>query len=68
VTAFVAGSGAKSAAEQAAKMKGIEKILYVENSAYDRVRRRNAILVCLAYCFAMWGYPDLLTILRAPQN
>jgi electron transfer flavoprotein alpha subunit len=45
VTAFVAGSGAKSAAEQAAKMKGIGKILYIENSAYDRVRRLNAIRV-----------------------
>lgn len=37
ITAFLAGTGAKSAAEQAAKVKGIENILYVENGAYDRV-------------------------------
>lgn len=42
VTAFLAGTGAKSAAEQAAKVKGIENILYVENGAYDRVRRRKS--------------------------
>ena len=37
VTAFVAGGGAKAAAEEAAKVKGIEKIIFVENSAYERV-------------------------------
>lgn len=37
VTAFVAGSGVKAVAEEAAKVNGIEKILYVENGAYDRV-------------------------------
>jgi hypothetical protein len=37
ITAFVAGSGAKSVAEEAAKVKGIEKIIYVESGAYDRV-------------------------------
>jgi electron transfer flavoprotein alpha subunit len=36
VTAFVAGTGAKSAAEQAAKVKGVEKVIYVDNSAYER--------------------------------
>ncbi|PVH99708.1 electron transfer flavo protein-like protein subunit alpha [Periconia macrospinosa] len=36
ITAFVAGSGAKSVAEEAAKVKGIEKIVYVENASYDR--------------------------------
>ncbi|KAF2010337.1 electron transfer flavo protein-like protein subunit alpha [Aaosphaeria arxii CBS 175.79] len=36
VTAFLAGSGVKSVAEEAAKTKGIEKIIYVENGAYDR--------------------------------
>jgi electron transfer flavoprotein len=53
VTAFVAGSGAKSAAEQAAKVKGVEKILYIENSAYDRVCRRSEIPVCSFNCFAI---------------
>lgn len=38
ITAFVAGSGAKSVAEEAAKVKGIEKIVYVENASYDKVR------------------------------
>jgi electron transfer flavoprotein alpha subunit len=37
VTAFVAGSGVRSVAEEAAKVKGIEKIIYVENGAYDKV-------------------------------
>jgi electron transfer flavoprotein alpha subunit len=37
VTAFVAGSGVKSVADEAAKVKGIEKIIYVENGAYDKV-------------------------------
>ncbi|KAF2004567.1 electron transfer flavo protein-like protein subunit alpha [Amniculicola lignicola CBS 123094] len=36
VTAFVAGSGVKSVADQTAKAQGIEKIIYVENGAYDR--------------------------------
>jgi electron transfer flavoprotein alpha subunit len=38
VTAFVAAGNAKSIAEEVAKVKGIGKILYVENDAYDRVR------------------------------
>jgi electron transfer flavoprotein alpha subunit len=38
ITAFVAGSGVKAVANEAAKVKGIEKVLYVENGAYDRVR------------------------------
>ena len=37
ITAFVAGSGVKSVAEEAAKVKGVEKIIYVENRAYDKV-------------------------------
>lgn len=36
VTAFIAGSGVKSVADEAAKVKGIEKIIYVENGAYDK--------------------------------
>jgi electron transfer flavoprotein alpha subunit len=38
VTAFVAGTGAKSVAQEAAKIKGIEKVIFVENPAYDKVR------------------------------
>ncbi|KAF2430069.1 electron transfer flavo protein-like protein subunit alpha [Tothia fuscella] len=36
VTAIVAGSNIKAVADQAAKVKGIEKIIYIENGAYDR--------------------------------
>lgn len=38
ITAFVAGGGVKSVAEEAAKAKGIEKVIYVDNGAYDKVR------------------------------
>ncbi|KAF2262199.1 electron transfer flavo protein-like protein subunit alpha [Lojkania enalia] len=36
ITAFVAGSGVKAVADEVAKVKGIEKIIYVENEAYDK--------------------------------
>ncbi|KAF2870850.1 electron transfer flavo protein-like protein subunit alpha [Massariosphaeria phaeospora] len=36
ITAFVAGSGVKAVAEDAAKAKGIEKVIYVENGAYEK--------------------------------
>lgn len=39
VTGFVAGSGVKAtSAAEAAKIKGLDKILAVENEAYDKVR------------------------------
>lgn len=39
VTAFVAGGGAKAgAAAEAAKIKGLDKVLVVDNAAYDKVR------------------------------
>lgn len=48
ITAFVAGSGVKSVADEAAKVKGIEKIIYVENGAYEKVGYfRFRVLVCL---------------------
>lgn len=37
VTGFVAGSQGKTLAEEAAKVKGVEKVVYVENAAYDKV-------------------------------
>ena len=40
VTGFVAGSGVKVVADQAAKVKGVDKVIYVENGAYDKVRQR----------------------------
>lgn len=39
ITAFIAGSNIKSVAEEAAKVAGIEKIIAVDNAAYDKVRR-----------------------------
>ena len=36
VTGFVAGSNIKQVAEQAAKVEGLEKVLYVENGDYDK--------------------------------
>ena len=37
ITGFVAGSRVRSVAEEAAKIKGIEKIIMVENGIYDKV-------------------------------
>lgn len=37
ITAFLAGSGIKSIAEEAAKVGGVEKIVTIENAAYDKV-------------------------------
>lgn len=37
VTGFVAGSNIKTVAEQAAKGNGMEKVLMVDNGAYDKV-------------------------------
>ncbi|KZM21534.1 Electron transfer flavoprotein alpha-subunit [Ascochyta rabiei] len=41
VTAFVAGSAGKALAEQAGKAQGIEKVIYVDNAAYDRGLAEN---------------------------
>ena len=38
ITGFIAGSGAKSVSERAAKLKGLDKIIYVDSDVYDRVR------------------------------
>ena len=37
VTGLIAGSGVKSVADEAAKVKGLDKILLIENGAYDKV-------------------------------
>lgn len=37
IVGFVAGSNIKTVAEEAAKVKGIEKIISVDNAAYDKV-------------------------------
>lgn len=36
ITGFVAGSNTKAVAEEAAKVQGLEKVIYVDNAAYDR--------------------------------
>ncbi len=36
VTGLVAGSGVKPVAEEAAKVKGIERIIMIENGSYDK--------------------------------
>ena len=38
IIGFVAGKEARSVAEEAAKVKGVERIIVVENSAYEKVR------------------------------
>ena len=37
ITAFVAGGNIKGVAEEAAKVGGIEKVISVDNTAYDKV-------------------------------
>jgi electron transfer flavoprotein alpha subunit len=37
ITGFVAGGNIKAVAEEAAKVKGIEKIIAIDNAAYDKV-------------------------------
>ncbi|KAM0795753.1 electron transfer flavoprotein-like protein subunit alpha [Usnea florida] len=41
ITGFVAGKQARSVAEEAAKVKGVEKIIVVENSAYEKALPEN---------------------------
>jgi len=44
ITVFLAGSGSEKAAEQAAKLNGVEKVIYTSNSAYDKVLSSPPIL------------------------
>lgn len=37
ITGFLAGSGVKAVAEEAAKVKGLEKIIMIDNGSYDKV-------------------------------
>jgi electron transfer flavoprotein alpha subunit len=37
VTGFVAGSNTKAVAEDAAKVEGLDKVIYVDNADYDKV-------------------------------
>lgn len=37
ITGFIAGSGAKSVAEEAAKVKGLDKVIMIDDGSYDKV-------------------------------
>lgn len=45
ITGFIAGSGVKAVAEEAAKVRGLEKIIMVENGSYDKVGRYQKDLI-----------------------
>ncbi len=38
VTGIIAASAAKKVAEQAAKVPGLQKVIFIDNDAYDKVR------------------------------
>ena len=52
VTCFVAGGNIKAVAEEAAKVKGVDKIIMVDNSAYDKVCQRLSRLLFFFYFLA----------------
>lgn len=37
ITAIIAGSNIKAVAEKVAKVKGVEKVVAIDNAAYDKV-------------------------------
>ena len=41
VIGFVAGGGTKAVAEEVAKVKGLDKVVFVDNGAYDKVRSQG---------------------------
>lgn len=50
VTGFLAGDGIKSVAEQAAKVKGLEKVIFVDSAAYDKVCYLASCFLVFALC------------------
>jgi len=44
IHAFVAGSSIKTVAEEATKVEGVDKVISVDNSAYDKVRHSAPLL------------------------
>lgn len=47
VTAFIAGNGVKgSSAAEAAKIKGLEKVVAVDNEAYEKVTQQETLILC----------------------
>lgn len=57
IAAFVAGSGSKKVAEDARKVSGLERVIVVENGAYDKVGGTRYLLYAL-----------LLRIQGLPEN
>ncbi len=51
VTGFIAGGNIKAVAEAAAKVKGIEKVIMVDNAAYDKVLLGKSSLFCILNIF-----------------
>ena len=45
ISGFIAGSGVRKVAEEAAKVQGIHRIIMVENGAYDKVEDRLRVLL-----------------------
>jgi electron transfer flavoprotein alpha subunit len=43
ITGFIAGSNVKGVVEAAAKVKGIDKIIMVENGAYEKVHHGSYV-------------------------
>lgn len=59
ITAFVAGGNIKSVAEEASKVEGVEKVISVDNSAYDRGLPENYAPL-LAENIKTGGYTHIL--------
>ncbi len=52
VSGFIAGGGIKPVAEAVAKVKGLDKVIYVDSPAYDKVAQINTnIYVTILNCF-----------------
>lgn len=47
ITGFIAGGNIKAVAEEAAKVLGIEKIISIDNAAYDKVGQSGRLLLDL---------------------
>lgn len=66
VHAFVAGSNIRPVAEAAAKAEGVEKIIAVENAAYDKVCKHGSVR---CHIFLVYGaLNSAQTYLPAPQG
>lgn len=44
---FIAGSNVSGAAQEAAKVDGIDQIIKVENGAYEKVREPARLVLCV---------------------